>query len=291
MRPLGSSWTALRSLFLSALPAAPGLAQPPRVDAGYDVVIANGRIVDGSGNPWFYADLAIKNGHIAKIGKIDPKVGKSVIDAKGMVVTPGFIDLHSHSDMTVLADGNAESKVRQGVTLDVIGESATVAPLKGGVLEEYKEEAKRRSGVDVDWTTLAGYFRRLMKKGTSINIASSVSPQQVRRAVVGFEDRPATAGEIEQMTQLVAKAMEEGAVNLSTAFTGGGYKYADEMIAMAKVVADHGGYYGTHIGGEGAQIDEELDKALQIAVATGIAVYIYHIKVIGKTTFGRVRDG
>jgi N-acyl-D-amino-acid deacylase len=111
MRHLGSLLTALLSLFLLLLPATPSLAQRPRAGAGYDVVIANGRIVDGSGNPWFYADLAIKNGHVAKIGKIDPKVAKRVIDAKGMVVTPGFIDLHTHSDMPVLADGNAESKV------------------------------------------------------------------------------------------------------------------------------------------------------------------------------------
>lgn len=290
MRPLGSSLTAVLSLFLLSMLAAPTLAQRPRGDTGYDLVIANGKIVDGTGNPWFYADLAIKNGHIAKIGKVDPKAGKRVIDAKGMVVTPGFIDLHTHSDMTVLADGNAESKVRQGVTLDVIGESATVAPLNGGVLEEYKDEAKRRNGVDVDWTTLDGYFRRLMKKGTSINIASSVSPQQVRRVVVGFEDRPATAVEIEQMTQLVAKAMEEGAVNLSTAFTGGGYKYEDEMVAMSKVVARYGGYYGTHVGGEGAQIDEELDKAIHLAEVTGIPVHIYHIKVRGKNNFGRVKE-
>jgi N-acyl-D-amino-acid deacylase len=165
-----------------------------------------------------------------------------------------------------------------------------VAPLKGGVLEEYKEEAKRRSGVDVDWTTLAGYFQRVNKGGTSINIASSVSPQQVRKVVVGFEDRPATKAEIDEMTKLVTQAMEEGAVNLSTAFTGGGYKYKDEMVAMAKVVASYGGYYGTHIGGEGAQIDEELDKALKIAEETGIAVHIYHIKVRGKNNFGRVKD-
>src|SRR5262250_2144208 len=290
MRPLGSSLTALLSLFLLSPPAAPGLAQNPRADAGYDVVIANGRIVDGSGNPWFYADLAIKNGYIAKIGKIDPKAGKRVIDATGMVVTPGFIDLHTHTDNPILADGNGESKVRQGVTIDVIGESVTVAPLKGGVLEEYREEARRRNGIDVDWTTLNGYFRRLMEKGTSINIASSVSPQQVRRVVLGFEDRPATAAEIEQMTQLVAKAMEEGAVNLSTAFTGGGYKYEDEMVAMAKVVASYGGYYGTHVGGEGAQIDEELDKAIHIAEVTGIPVHIYHIKVRGKNNFGRVKE-
>jgi N-acyl-D-amino-acid deacylase len=290
MRPLGSILTALLSLFLLLLPAAPGWGQRSRGDAGYDLVIANGKVVDGSGNPWFYADLAIKDGHVAKIGKIDPKTARRVIDAKGLVVTPGFIDLHTHSDMTVLADGNAESKVRQGVTLDVIGESATVAPLTGAVVEEYKEEAKRRNGVDVDWTTLDGYFRRLMKTATSINIASSVSPQQVRRAVVGFEDRPATAAEIEQMTQLVAKAMEEGAVNLSTAFTGGGYKYEDEMVAMSKVVASYGGYYGTHVGGEGAQIDEELDKAIHIADVTGIPVHIYHIKVRGKNNFGRVKE-
>jgi N-acyl-D-amino-acid deacylase len=274
------------SLFaLLSCPAGSHAAEP-----SYDVVIANGKIVDGSGNPWFYGNVAIENGRIARIGKFDPTLGKRVIDAKGMVVSPGFIDLHTHTDMPILADGNAESKVRQGVTFDVIGESQTVAPLKGGVLEEYKEEAKRRAGVDVDWTTLDGYFRRLSKSGTSINIASSVSPQQVRQVVVGFEDRPATKAEIEQMTQLVTQAMKEGAVNLSTAFTGGGYKYKDEMVAMAKVVASYGGYYGTHIGGEGAQIDEELDKALQIAEETGIAVHIYHIKVRGKNNFGRVKD-
>jgi N-acyl-D-amino-acid deacylase len=286
MRIRDLSLTTALSLFaLLSCPAGSRAA-----DASYDVVIANGKIVDGSGNPWFYGNVAMENGRIARVGKFDPRLGKRVIDAKGMVVAPGFIDLHTHTDMPVLADGNAESKVRQGVTLDVIGESQTVAPLKGGVLEEYKEEAKRRAGVDVDWTTLDGYFRRLGKSGTSINIASSVSPQQVRKVVVGFDDRPATKTEIEQMAQLVTQAMEEGAVNLSSAFTGGGYKYKDEMVAMAKVVASYGGYYGTHIGGEGAQIDEELDKALTLAEETGIAVHIYHIKVRGKNNFGRVKD-
>ncbi|HEY7300490.1 MAG TPA: D-aminoacylase [Xanthobacteraceae bacterium] len=282
--------TLLSVFVLTWLSAVSLAASRPRADATYDVVIANGKIVDGSGNPWFYANVAIKNGHIVKIGNVDPKRAKKLIDAKGMVVTPGFIDLHTHSDMPVLADGNAESAVRQGVTLDVIGESATVGPLKGAVLEEYKEEAKRRNGVDVDWSTLEGYFRRLVKQGVSINMASSVSPQQVRRVVVGFEDRPATPAEIEQMKELVAQAMEEGAVNLSTAFTGGGYKYEDEMVAMAKVVAAHGGYYGTHIGGEGSQIDEELDKAIHIAEETGIPVHIYHLKVRGKNNFGKVKD-
>jgi len=265
----------------------------PRPSSGgqiYDVVIVNGKVIDGSGNPWFHADIGVKGGKIAKIGKVDPKSAKRIIDAKGMAVSPGFIDLHTHSDMWLLVDGNAESKVRQGVTFDVIGESSTVAPLKGAVLEEYREEQKRRVGVEPDWATLEGYFRRLSKKGSSINVASGVSPQQVRRVVIGFEDRPATPGEIEKMKGLIAQAMEEGAVNISTAFTGGGYKYADEMIAMASVAARYGAYYGTHIGGEGEQIMEELDKAIRIAEETKIPVHIYHIKVRGKNNFGKIKE-
>jgi N-acyl-D-aspartate/D-glutamate deacylase len=277
-------------LFLTwaILPTTRAAEKP--VAAPYDIVITHGKIIDGTGNPWFQADVAIKNGKIVKIGRVDGRNAKRVIDAKGMVVSPGFIDLHTHTDLTALADGNAESKVRQGVTLDVIGESSTVAPLGGAVLEEYKESAKRREGVEVDWTTLDGYFRRLNKKGASINIASSVSPQQIRKLVVGFDDRPATPAEIDKMKQLVAQAMKEGAVNLSTAFTGGGYKYADEMIAMANIVAKYGGYYGTHVGGEGEQINEELDKAIRIAEEAGIPVHIYHIKVRGKNNFGKVKD-
>src|ERR1043166_6911943 len=278
---------AILFLTLAILPA--WAAEKPGATS-YDIVITHGKIIDGSGTPWFHADLAIKNGKIVKIGRVDAKNAKRVIDAKGMAVAPGFIDMHTHTDLTALADGNTESKVRQGVTFDVIGESSTVAPLGGAVLEEYKEAAKRREGVEVDWTTLDGYFRRLNKKGASINIASSVSPQQIRKLVVGFEDRPATPAEIEKMKQLVAQAMEEGAVNLSTAFTGGGYKYADEMIAMSKVVAKYGGYYGTHIGGEGEQVMEELDKAIRIAEETGIPVHIYHIKVRGKNNFGKVKE-
>ncbi len=283
----------IAGLFISTMmifAAQAALAAEKPGGTPYDVVITNGKIFDGTGNPWFYADLAIKNGKIVKIGRVDAKSARRVIDARGLAVAPGFIDMHTHTDLTALADGNTESKVRQGVTLDVIGESSTVAPLGGAVLEEYQESAKRREGVEVDWTTLDGYFRRLSKKGVSINIASSVSPQQIRKLVVGFEDRPATPPEIEKMKQLVTQAMEEGAVNLSTAFTGGGYKYADEMIAMAKVVAKYGGYYGTHIGGEGEQIDEELDKAIRIAEETGIPVHIYHIKVRGKNNFGKVKD-
>ena len=134
------------AFFLQALNYAITVAADrPNASSIYDVVITNGKIVDGSGNPWFYADVAIKNGKIAKVGKVDSRMGKRVIDAKGMVVSPGFIDLHTHTDMPVLADGNVESAVRQGVTLDVIGESSTVAPLKGGCTRRVQRRGKTAS--------------------------------------------------------------------------------------------------------------------------------------------------
>ena len=165
--------------------------------AEFDIVIHGGQIIDGTGNPWFYADIGIRNGKIAAVGKISPEAGERAVSAKGFVVSPGYIDMHTHSDQPVIADGNAESKVRQGVTLDIIGESQTVAPLEGAVLEEYRLEHRRRNGIEADWKTFTEYFNRLMKDGTSINVASGVSPQQVKRVVCGFEERPASASEQE----------------------------------------------------------------------------------------------
>src|SRR5213594_302689 len=185
--------------------------------AEFDLVIHGGRLIDGTGNPWFYGDVAIKKGRIASIGKISPESGQRAISAKGYVVTPGFIDMHTHSDQPLVADGNAESKVRQGVTLDIIGESQTVAPLSGPVLEEYRVEHRRRNNIETDWTTFTGYFQRVARAGVSINVASGVSPQQVKQVVVGFDDRPATGAEQERMNQLVAQAMEEGTLGLTAA--------------------------------------------------------------------------
>ena len=124
--------------------------------AEFDIVIHGGRLIDGTGNPWFYGDVAIKDGKIVSIGKISPESGQRAISAKGCVVTPGFIDMHTHSDQPIVADGNAESKVRQGVTLDIIGESQTVAPLEGAILEEYQAEHRKRNGIETDWKTFTG---------------------------------------------------------------------------------------------------------------------------------------
>ena len=186
--------------------------------ATFDIVIHGGRIIDGTGNPWFYGDVALKGGKIAGIGKIAPEAGARAISAKGLAVCPGYIDMHTHSDQPLVADGNAESKVRQGVTLDIIGESQTVAPLEGAILEEYRAEHRKRHGIETDWKTFTGYFDKVRNGGISINVASGVSPQQVKRVVCGFEERPATAAEQEKMNRLVAQAMEEGALGLTAAW-------------------------------------------------------------------------
>src|SRR5215471_3710839 len=150
----------------------PASSQQP----AYDIVIYGGMVVDGSGNPWYRADVGIKDGRILKIGAIVPDAARKSIQAAEKVVSPGFIDLHTHSDIPLLVDGTAQSAVRQGVTLDVIGESESIAPLEGVVLNEYKADAKRQFNLDVDWTTVAGYAQRLQKQGTSINVAISVAP-------------------------------------------------------------------------------------------------------------------
>lgn len=259
-------------------------AQPP---SRYDVVVANGSIVDGTANPWYRADLGIRDGRIVTIGTIDPRAGSVVIDAAGKVVSPGFIDLHTHSDIPLLVDGTAQSAVRQGVTLDVLGESASIAPLEGVVLASLKAQLKRRYNLEVDWTTVAGYFARLQRQGVSINVATSVAPQQIRRAVMGYDERPADPAALTKMKALVAQAMQEGAVGLSTAYEGGGYDNPEEIFAMAKVAAQYGGYYGSHVGSEGYQLVEEVKKAIMVAEVAGLPVHIYHLKIRGTKLWGQ----
>ena len=205
-------------------------------------------------------------------------------------MSPGYIDMHTHSDQPLIADGNAESKVRQGVTLDIIGESQTVAPLEGAVLEEYRLEHRRRNGIETDWQTFTGYFNSVMNGGISINVASGVSPQQVKRVVVGFEERPANAREQEKMNRLVAQAMEEGALGLTAAWHAKGPEYPDEVVEMAKVARRYGGYYGVHLGSEGFDIMEELAKTLRIARESRIPIHVYHLKMRAKSNWGRVRQ-
>jgi dihydroorotase/N-acyl-D-amino-acid deacylase len=240
----------------------------------YDVIIRNGRIVDGTGNPWYSGDVGIRGDRVATIGRLGTASATHVIDATGMVVAPGFIDLHTHSDMAILADGNAESAIRQGVTLDVLGESSSVAP-RDGLAED--------AGADrATWTTFTGYFQELEKRKTSINIISHVAAEQVRRVVMGYAARPASAAELSRMQQLVARSMEEGAWGLVTRYESGGPEHPDEVIALARVAASYGGNYTSHIGSEGFEQDKELAFTIRVAREAQIPVHIFHLKIRGR---------
>ena len=259
--------------------AIAGVAGPALVRARqpvYDLLIRGGRIVDGTGNPWFAGDVGIRADRIVAVGRLAGATATREVDARGLVVAPGFIDLHTHSDMPLLNDGNAESKVRQGVTLDVLGESTSVAPRDG---------LPTAKGA---WTDFTGYWQALRQKGISMNVISEVSFQQIRLVVMGYAPGPATAAQLERMKQLTARSMQEGAWGLVTRFESGGPEYPDEVLALAKVAASHGGIYVSHIGSEGMQQDKELDFALRVAEEAKIPVHIFHLKIRGKKNWGTV---
>jgi len=244
--------------------------------AAYDLIIRNGHVVDGTGNPWFAADVAVRGDRVVAVGRLAGATAKREIDARGLVVAPGFIDLHTHSDQTLLADGNAESKVRQGVTLDVIGESTSVAPRDG--LSEAKDS----------WTTFTGYWDALGAKGISMNVISEVSFQQLRLVAVGYNPGPATLTQLDRMKTLAARSMEEGAWGLVARFESGGPEQPEEVIEIAKVVAKYDGIYVTHIGSEGAEQDRELDFAIRVAQEAKIPVHIFHLKIRGHENWGTI---
>jgi N-acyl-D-amino-acid deacylase len=264
---------------LAVTGAALGLAaQGPR----YDIILRGGRVVDGTGNPGFPADVAISGGRIVDVGRIPPsaEAGRT-IDARGLVVAPGFIDLHTHSDTPLLADGTAQSKVRQGVTLDVVGESTSVAPRDG-------LPSETADSVTQDWTTFTEYFALLRRQGVSMNVISHVSAEQVRRVVLGYDPRPAAPAELERMKRLVARSMEEGAWGLVTRFESGGPEYPEEIVELAKVAASYGGNYTTHIGSEGFEQTREIAFAIRVAKDAAIPVHIFHLKIRAKDNWGTV---
>src|SRR5882724_5752223 len=259
----------------------------PESSSGYDVVIRNGRIVDGSGNPWVSGDIAIRGSRIAAIGKVDGAGARRVIDAAGMVVSPGFIDMLGQSEGSLLIDNRSLSKLSQGITTEITGEGGSIAPQTSltvaslqPMLDHYK--------LSVDWTTLDGYFERLAKTRMPLNIGTYVGAAQVREAVLGDVDRAPTPEELEKMKELVAQAMQQGAFGLSTAliYPPGHYAKTEELIELAKVAAQYGGIYASHMRSEGASEMEALDEAIRIGREAGLPVEIFHLKVSGKTRWG-----
>lgn len=255
--------------------------------ASFDILITNGHILDGSGNPWYAADIGIRGDRIAAIGDLKGAHAAKVIDAKGQIVSPGFIDVLGQSELPLLIDNRSLSKLSQGITSEVTGEGNTIAPMNDKTIGPMKPMLDHYH-LTIDWTTLDGYFQRLEKQGTPLNIGTFVGCAQVREAVIGDDDRAPTAAELEQMKKMVAEAMQQGALGVSTAliYPPGHYAKTEELIALAKVAAPYGGIYASHMRSEGATEMEAIDEAIRIGREAGVPVEIFHLKVIGKPRWG-----
>ncbi|MGW8180261.1 MAG: N-acyl-D-amino-acid deacylase family protein, partial [bacterium] len=255
----------------------------------YDLVVVNGEVADGSGSSRVPADVAIIGDTIARVGSLSTEEKESalrLIDASNMVVSPGFIDIHTHSDYSLLVDGTAQSKIRQGITTEVLGESRSAGPVVG--------RAPRNApyGISVDWTTLGDYFARLEKRGVSVNVASFVGATQVRLCVLGEESRDPTDKEMNEMRDLVVQAMEDGAFGLSSALLvpPNTYITTDQLTELAKAVKPYGGIYSTHIRSEGEGIQEAVREAIKIGELAGVPVDIIHLKVADRRLWGQMKD-
>jgi N-acyl-D-amino-acid deacylase len=266
---------------------APSLLQAQH--QAYDLVIRNGRIIDGTGSPWYAGDVGIRGGRIVAIGTLPDAPARRTVDAAGMVVAPGFIDMLGQSELTILVSPSLPSKIFQGITTEITGEGGSAGPLDDSIVAADRAEYEHY-GVRPDWRTLGGYFARLEKQGLGINLASYVGATQVRRMVLGDGDRQPTPDELERMRGLVRDAMGEGAVGVSTAlqYPPAPYARTEELIALAAEAAKAGGVYATHMRSEGTEIDAALNETIRIGREARIPVEIWHLKVAGKQSWGRM---
>jgi N-acyl-D-amino-acid deacylase len=258
----------------------------------YDILIKNGYIIDGTGTPWYKSDIAVSGSEIVEIGDLDENIAENVIDAEGAVVSPGFIDVHTHSDITLLVNGLAESKVRQGVTTEVIGNcGSSPAPVMGEAADQLEKELREDYDIGMDWTSLSEYIDTLKKTSTSVNLVPLVGHGALRKSVLAYENRKPTRKEIEEMKKLLAEAMDAGAFGFSSGliYAPSCYAEVDELIELAHVAAERYGIYTTHMRYEGDKLIEGVREALEIGEKSGVAVQISHHKVTTKKSWGLVK--
>lgn len=256
----------------------------------FDVLIRNGHIMDGTGSPWYCADLGIRNGRIAAIGRLHDATARTVIDARNLLVAPGFIDMLGQSELTILVEPHLPSKIFQGITTEITGEGNSVAPVSNKMIEVDRPGYEHLK-ITPDWHTLGQYFSRLERQGMGINLATYVGATSVRRMVIGDDDRAPTTAELGKMQQLVAEAMQDGAFGLSTAlqYAPAPYASTEELIALATEAGRFGGLYSTHMRSEQNGIMDALDEAIRIGREAHVPVEIWHLKTAGKTNWGKMK--
>jgi N-acyl-D-aspartate/D-glutamate deacylase len=277
-------------LSLPLLATAAGGA-PPSAAETYDVLLRGGRIVDGSGNPWFSGDVAIRGDRIAAIGPLKDARARRTVDARGLVIAPGFIDMLGQSELTVLVDPRVPSKITQGITTELTGEGGSVAPQTSFTIEDLLPGIAEYK-ISVDWRDYEGYFRRLKTRGSAINFAHLVGATQVRQAVLKSDNRLPLETELEAMKRHVARAMEAGAFGLSSSLIYPPASFSDthELVELAKVAAQYGGIYASHIRNEADDITKALREAETIGEQAKIPVEIWHLKCAGRKNWGRMQE-
>ncbi|HKN46899.1 MAG TPA: D-aminoacylase [Candidatus Polarisedimenticolia bacterium] len=280
---LGMAASAAPPLLAAAAGPAPPL---------YDLILRGGRIVDGTGAPWFEGDVAIRGDRIVAIGRLERAAAKRTIDVRGLVVAPGFIDMLGQSELTVLVDPHVRSKITQGITTELTGEGGSVAPQTAFTIEQLVPTIADLN-LTIDWRDYDGYFGRLRQKGSAVNFAHLVGAAQVREAVMKSDNRAPTQEELERMKRLVARAMEQGAVGLSTAliYPPGTFAETRELVELAKVASGYGGFYASHIRNESNRLVKALEEAASIGEQAKIPVEVWHFKSAGRSNWGRIGDG
>jgi N-acyl-D-amino-acid deacylase len=262
---------------------------------GFDVLFVNGKLIDGAGNPWFKADVGVKGDRIEAVGPLSGSEAGRVIDARGLVVAPGFIDIHSHSDYNVIIDPRVESKVRQGVTTEVVGNCGSSAAPMNPEVKTYRERfmrAKLGDDFEFGWESMGDYISLIDSAGASFNTVPLVGQGTVRQNVMGYENREPTKSELEEMKGLVTGAMDDGAWGMSTGliYTPSTYAKTPEIVELAKTLKEYGGIYFSHIRGEGETLLEAVEEAIRIGGEAEVPVQIAHFKSSGKPYWGKTID-
>jgi N-acyl-D-amino-acid deacylase len=254
----------------------------------YDLIVRNGDVIDGTGSPPRRADVAVRGGRIAAIGNVSGRA-REEIDASRRVVAPGFIDVQGQSGVTLLADGNGESHIRQGITTEIIGEGGTPALW---TKEHADDVSIQRFGLAFNWNGFDGYLRALETKGTSINLGSFAPVAMLREQVMGMANRPADRAELKQEQDILERAMQQGSFGFATAliYPPASYTTTDELIALARVAAKYGGVYISHVRGESFRVKEAIGEAIQIGEQAGLPVVIYHLKIGAKANWGHMAE-